>query len=70
MKVLKCTHALSGINQSIKLVAVIVAVVVTEKPETHFPGPAIRATLNLWLECSARNSSNSDNNTPEWQTNG
>ena len=54
MKVLKCTHALSGINHSIKLVAAIVAVVVTEKPETHFPGPAIRAMLNLWLECSAR----------------
>ena len=37
-----------------KLVVAIVAVVTTEKPETHFPGTAVRAMLSLWLECSAR----------------
>ena len=57
---LKCTHTLSGIKfelysgQSTKLVAVVVVVVVTEKPEIHFPGPAVRAMKGLWLECSAR----------------
>ena len=56
---LKCTHASLGIKfelysgQSTKLVAVVV-VVVTEKPEIHFPGPAVRAMRWLWLECSAR----------------
>ena len=55
---LKCTHSSSGIKfelysgQSKKLVAVVV-VVVTEKPEIHFPGPAVRAMKGLWLECSA-----------------
>ena len=57
---LKCTHTLSGIKfelysgQSTKLVAVVVVVVVTEKPEIHFPGPAVRAMKDLWLKCSAR----------------
>ena len=57
---LKCTHASSGIKlelysgQSTKLVAVVVVVVVTEKPEINFPGPAVRAMPRLWLECSAR----------------
>ena len=36
-----------------KLVVAIVAVT-TEKPETHFPGTAVRAMLSLWLESSAR----------------
>ena len=58
-EVLKCTHSSSGIKfelysgQSKKLVAVVVVVVVTEKPEIHFPGPAVRAMKGLWLECSA-----------------
>ena len=39
-------------RQSTKLVVVVV--VVTEKPEIHFPGPAVRAMKDLWLECSAR----------------
>ena len=58
-EVLKCTHSSTGIKyelhrgQSTKLVAVVV-VVVTEKPEIHFPGPAVRAMKGLWLECSAR----------------
>ena len=58
---LKCTHSSSRIKfelysgQSTKLVAVVVVVVVvTEKPEIHFPGPAVRAMKDLWLECSAR----------------
>ena len=58
---LKCTHSSSGIKfelysgRSTKLVAVVVVVVVvTEKPEIHFPGPAVRAMKDLWLECSAR----------------
>ena len=61
---LKCTHASSGIKlelysgQSTKSV-VIVVVVVTEKPEINFPGPAVRAMKgpwfrHLWLACSAR----------------
>ena len=56
---LKCTHASLGIKfqlysgQSTKLVAVVFVVVVTEKPEIHFPGPAVRAMKDLWLECSA-----------------
>ena len=33
-------------GQSAKLVVVVV-VVVTEKPEIHFPGPAVRAMKNL-----------------------
>ena len=55
---LKCTHSSTGIKyelhrgQSTKLVAVLV--VVTEKPEIHFPGPAVRAMKDFWLKCSAR----------------
>ena len=40
-------------GQSTKLVVVVVVVVI-EKPEIHFPGPAVRAMPSLWLECSAR----------------
>ena len=57
---LKCTHSSTGIKyelyrgQSTKLVAVVVVVVVTEKPEIHFPGPAVRAMKDFWLKCPAR----------------
>ncbi|CAH3151909.1 unnamed protein product, partial [Porites evermanni] len=34
--------------------ALFFASTVIEKPEIHFPGPAVRAMKDLWLECSAR----------------
>lgn len=34
--------------------ALFFASTVIEKPEIHFPGPAVRAMKGLWLECSAR----------------